>query len=52
MVSTTKGKKVVVQGLENFIVVDTDDTLLIFPKEQEQSIKEVSKEAQNKFGTE
>lgn len=52
MVSTNTGKKVVIKGLENFIVVDTDDTLMIFPKEQEQSIKEISKEAQAKFGSE
>jgi mannose-1-phosphate guanylyltransferase len=51
MVSTGSGKKVVIKGLENFIVVDTDDTLMIFPKEQEQSIKEISKEAQAKFGS-
>ena len=49
MVSTDKGKKVVIQGLEDFIVVDTKDTLMIFPKSQEQVIKEVSKEAQAKF---
>ena len=49
IVSTGPGKKVVIRGLENFIVVDTDDTLMIFPKAQEQSIKEVSKQAQAKF---
>ncbi len=49
MLSTVKGKKVVIQGLEDFIVVDTDDTLMIFPKSQEQGIKEVSREAQAKF---
>ena len=39
------------QGLEDFIVVDTEDTLLIFPKSEEQSIKEVSKEAEAKLGS-
>jgi mannose-1-phosphate guanylyltransferase len=34
-------KLVVIKGLENFIVVDTDDCLLIYPKDQEQSIKEL-----------
>jgi mannose-1-phosphate guanylyltransferase len=49
IVSTGPGKKVVIRGLEDFIVVDTEDTLMIFPKAQEQSIKEVSKQAQAKF---
>ena len=33
-------KLVVLQGLENFIVVDTKDVLLICRKEKEQEIKE------------
>lgn len=33
-------KLVVIQGLENFIVVDTKDVLLICSKDQEQKIKE------------
>ncbi|MEP6794294.1 MAG: mannose-1-phosphate guanylyltransferase [Saprospiraceae bacterium] len=34
-------KLVVIKGLKGFIVVDTDDCLLIFPKAEEQSIKEL-----------
>jgi mannose-1-phosphate guanylyltransferase len=33
-------KMVVIQGLENFIVVDSEDVLLICSKDQEQKIKE------------
>ncbi len=51
MVSGPKGKKIVIQGLEDFIVVDTEETLLIFPKSEEQSIKQVSKEAEAKLGS-
>lgn len=36
-----KNKLLVVKGLENYIIVDTPDALLIFPKEDEQSIKDV-----------
>ena len=50
MVRTKDSKKVVIQGLQDFIVVETDDTLMIFPKDQEQQIKEVSKLADQKFG--
>jgi len=51
MVSGPRGKKIVVQGLEDYIIVDTEDTLMIFPKAEEQSIKEVSKEAESKLGS-
>jgi len=34
-------KIVVIKGLENYIVVDEPDALLIYPKEDEQEIKEV-----------
>ncbi len=37
-------KKVVVQGLANFIVVDTGDALLICNKDEEQRIKEFQKD--------
>jgi len=31
----------VIKGLEDFIVIDTDDCLMIYPKSEEQSIKEL-----------
>ncbi len=38
----TEGKKlVVIDGLNDYIVVDKDDTLLIYPKSKEQDIKQV-----------
>lgn len=40
MVQTSNEKLVVIQGLEDFIVVDTEDVLLICKKEKEQEIKE------------
>lgn len=51
MLSTPAGKKVVIQGLQDFIVVDTEDTLMIVPKREEQGIKQVSKEAEARFKT-
>lgn len=33
-------KKVLIKGLEDFIVVDTDEALLIYPRDEEQNIKE------------
>ncbi|MFA7446680.1 MAG: mannose-1-phosphate guanylyltransferase, partial [Flavobacteriaceae bacterium] len=38
----TEGKKLVVlKGLSNYIVVETDDVLMIYPKKEEQNIKEI-----------
>lgn len=39
IVRSDKGKTVVIEGLHDFIVVDKDDILLIFPKTKEQEIK-------------
>jgi len=40
IINVSKDKIVVVQGLEDFIVIDTRDTLLICKKENEQQIKQ------------
>lgn len=45
MVRLPKGKLLVTEGLGNYIVVDTKDTLLIVPREKEQEIKEIRKKA-------
>jgi mannose-1-phosphate guanylyltransferase len=50
MVRTQSGKRVVIQGLQDFIVVEKDDVLLICPKSAEQDIKEISAEVKSKFG--
>lgn len=49
IIRTAKGKKIIVQGLHDFIIVDHGDTLLIFPKSAEQEIKEISSLAAEKF---
>ena len=37
-----EGKKlVVIDGLDDYIIVDKDDTLLIYPKSKEQDIKKI-----------
>ncbi len=47
------GKIAVIQGLKDYIVVDSDDVLLIVKKEEEQSIKhyleDVKKATKEKF---
>ena len=42
IIKTGNNKKVVVNGLHNFIIVDKDDVLMIYPKEKEQEIKTIA----------
>lgn len=50
MVSAENNKLVVLQGLDDFIVVDTADALLICKKEKEQQIKEYVAEVRRNMG--
>lgn len=50
MIKTKDNKIVVVDGLSDYIIVDENEVLLIFPKKKEQHIKEVLKQVTDKFG--
>ena len=50
MISASEEKLLVLQGLEDFIVVDTEDVLLICKKEKEQQVKEFLSEVKRKKG--
>ncbi len=50
MVMVPDNKLVVMEGLEDFIVVDTEDALLICRKDQEQKIKEIVMDIKLKKG--
>jgi mannose-1-phosphate guanylyltransferase len=50
MISTPEDKLTVLQGLDDFIVVDTKDVLLICKKEKEQDIKEYVAEVKRSKG--
>lgn len=39
VICTSKDKLVIIDGLEDFIIVDKDNVLLIYPKKKEQDIK-------------
>lgn len=49
IIRTQKNKKVIVQGLSDYIIVETDSTILIYPKSQEQNIKQIASEVKNKL---
>ena len=51
MINLPKGKAAVIRGLDNFIVVDDENVLMIYPKSEEQEIKGVSKEMVARFGS-
>lgn len=50
MIRSKKDKVVVVDGLNDYIIVDKDEVLLIFPKTKEQDIKKVLQKVKLKFG--
>ncbi|MEZ4797620.1 MAG: mannose-1-phosphate guanylyltransferase [Flavobacteriaceae bacterium] len=50
MVRAKKDKIVVIEGLNDYIIVDKDEVLLIFPKAKEQDIKKVLQKVKDKFG--
>lgn len=52
MIFTKSDKLVVIDGLQDYIIVDKDDVLLLYPKKKEQEIKDLIKEISNKFGLE
>lgn len=49
LIRIPKDKLAVIKGLENYIIIDDEDVLLIYPKEMEQEIKEVRNNTDIKF---
>lgn len=52
IVKTQSKKRVILQGLNDYIVVEKDDVILICPKNKEQEIKEITSDVKNNFGNE
>lgn len=50
IISLPAGKIAVIQGLEDYIIVDSNDVLLIVSREQEQNIKLYLDDVSNTFG--
>jgi mannose-1-phosphate guanylyltransferase len=51
MVNVPGEKLVILQGLHDFIVVESNNSLLICPRDQEQNIKQVVADVKSKFGS-
>jgi len=50
LVRIPEGKLAVVKDLQDYIIVDTPDALLIYPKSKEQEVKQVTALVKGKFG--
>jgi len=50
MIKTANNKIVVVDGLNDYIIVDKEEVLLIYPKTKEQDIKKTLQKVKDKFG--
>ncbi len=50
IIRTEGSKVVVIDGLKDYIVVDSEDVLMIVPKTKEQDIKQIREDVKNKFG--
>jgi mannose-1-phosphate guanylyltransferase len=51
MVNVPKGKVVILQGLDDYIVVEANNTLMICRKDQEQAVKQIVADVKSKFGS-
>jgi len=50
IVKTQSKKRVVIQGLNDYIVVEKEDVILICPKNKEQEIKQITSAVKTEFG--
>jgi len=50
IVRASKDKLVVIDGLNDYIIVDHENTLLIYPKDKEQNIKQIQHRIKAKYG--
>jgi len=52
MVNVPAGKLVILQGLDDYIVVEANNTLMVCHKSQEQNVKQIVADVKSRFGTE
>jgi mannose-1-phosphate guanylyltransferase len=52
MVNVPKSKLVILQGLHDFIVVESNNTLLICPRDKEGSLRQIVADVKSRYGNE
>jgi mannose-1-phosphate guanylyltransferase len=50
MVNVPGEKLVILKGLHDFIVVESNNTLMICPRDEEQNVKQIVADVKSKFG--
>lgn len=50
LIRAPKEKLIVLRDMDNYIIVDEEDVLMVYPKSKEQEIKQVSKTVKEKMG--
>ena len=50
MVYSSSDKIIVIKGLADYVVVDEDKVLMIYPKGDDQSVKELRQKTKDQFG--
>ena len=50
MIRTSKDKITIIKGLNDYIILENEDSLVILPKKDEQDIKSIRKMVMDKFG--
>ncbi|QNL48581.1 mannose-1-phosphate guanylyltransferase [Olivibacter sp. SDN3] len=50
IVNVPNEKLVVLSGLDNYVIIDSNDTLLICPRDEEQQVKKIISEVKSKYG--
>ena len=43
IITLPKGKKIIIKGIDNYIIAEKDNTILIYPKKEDQDIKNLAK---------
>ena len=49
LIKSNPKKKIVISGLSDFIIVDSEDVLMICPIDKDQEVKNLSEKVQNKL---
>ena len=49
IIKSDPNKKIVISGLNDFIIVDSEDVLMICPINKDQEVKSLSEKVQNKL---
>ncbi len=50
LIRSTSGKAIIVKGLDNYCIVESEKAILIYPMDSEQEIKQIRNEVAKQFG--